>query len=233
MMSPQVQELAAAGHDVAYTFCTADPGLRVGTAHRVELAGGAGLAECLAAARPDAVVHSAAVSQPGVCAADPAAAMAVNVPTALLDALAVAAPSALFVLISTDQVYDGTRAFNVEEDAVRGQPANAYGASKRAAEAAVAARWPRHAVLRPSAIVGPPPPGAPVSRPLFLQWLDGALAGGTPTEMFEDEFRSVVYVGDVCAAVAALLRLQAAGRDPPHRVINLGGPERRVARAAT
>ena len=35
-------------------------------------------------------------------------------------------------------------------------------------------RWDRHVILRPSIIYGPPPAAA-VPRPLFLQWLDGAL----------------------------------------------------------
>ena len=214
-----------------YTHCgSADPALPGGTACRVDLATGAGLAACLAAAAPlGAVVNAAAVSQPALCERDPDAARAVNVPTALLDALATAAPTALLIHVSTDQVYDGTRAWNREDDAGAMRAVNAYGASKRDAEAAVTRRWANHGVLRSSIIVGPAP-RAPVGRPLFLQWLDGALAAA-PTELFQDEFRSPVCVDDLVAACAALMRRHAAGDTPTHRVFNLGGPERCVHQA--
>jgi dTDP-4-dehydrorhamnose reductase len=225
-----VEGLAALGHTVAFTFCTTDPSLPVGTAHRVDLATCAGLAACLAAAGPlDAIINTAAVSQPGVCERDPDAAAAVNVPITALDALAAAAPEALFVQISTDQVYDGSRAWWREADADACAPVNAYGRTKRAAEAAVRARWPAHCVLRSSIIVG----GAPrtlVSRALFLQWLDAALAAGE-AELFEDEYRSPVYVADIVRVCAALLARGApAAAAAPHRTLNLGGPERCVAR---
>ena len=127
-------------------------------------------------------------------------------------------------------MFDGSAPFSVEDDDARGEPANAYGASKRAAEAAVRASWPAHAILRPSVIFGPPPPGAPVARPLFLQWLDAALAAG-PIELFEDEFRNPIYVADIVAACEALLGMHARGEALEHRTFNFGGPERCVARA--
>lgn len=214
-----------------YTHCgSADPALPGGTACRVDLGSGAGLADCLAAAAPlGAVVNAAAVSQPALCERDPAAARAVNVPTQLVAALASAAPHALLVHVSTDQVYDGTRPWNREGDAAAMRAANAYGASKRDAEALVTERWANHAVLRSSIIVGPAP-RAPVGRPLFLQWLDGALAGPAPTELFEDEYRSPVCVDDLVAACAELLRRAEQGPPLQHRVFNLGGPERCVPR---
>jgi dTDP-4-dehydrorhamnose reductase len=219
--------LTARGHQVAFTYCTADPQLPVGTPHRVDLATGEGLAACVAAAGPlDAVINCAAVSQPAACERDPAAAHALNVPSQLLDALAAAAPAALLIHVSTDQVYDGSRAFWREQDDGC-TPVNAYGASKRAAEAAVRARWPaRHAILRSSIILGPQPP-APVGRPLFLQWLDGALAADAGVELFEDEFRSPVDVADLVAACAALLARDAGAGS---LTLNLGGPERCAVR---
>ena len=228
----QVEGLSAAGHRVWYTHCgSADPALPGGTACRVDLASGAGLAECLAAAAPlGAVINAAAVSQPALCERDPAAAAAVNVPTQLVRALADAAPSALLIHVSTDQVYDGTRPWNREGDAAGMRAVNAYGGSKRDAEALVTERWANHAVLRSSIIVGPPP-RAPVGRPLFLQWLDGALAGPAPTELFEDEYRSPVCVDDLVAACAELMRRAEHGPPLQHRVFNMGGPERCEERA--
>lgn len=73
------------------------------------------------------------------------------------------------------QVYDGSRSLWREGDPLA--PVNAYGRTKLAGEQAVAAGWPNHAVLRSSIIYGPPPP-QPVSRPLFLQFIDAQLAEG-------------------------------------------------------
>jgi hypothetical protein len=72
-------------------------------------------------------------------------------------------------------VYDGSRARWREDDSAA--PLNAYGRTKLAGERAVAARWPNHAILRSSIIYGPEPP-VPVSRPLFLQFVDAQLAAG-------------------------------------------------------
>lgn len=74
------------------------------------------------------------------------------------------------------QVYDGSRPRWTEGDEPR--PVNAYGRSKLAAERAVAARWPNHAILRSSLLYGPEPPLGPVDRPLFLQFIIEQLGKG-------------------------------------------------------
>ncbi|KAL4436541.1 hypothetical protein ABPG75_003680 [Micractinium tetrahymenae] len=82
----------------------------------------------------------------------------------------------LFVQLSTDQVYDGSKTCWTEQD--EPAPINAYGRSKLAAEREVAARWPNHAILRSSLIYGPEPRLGPVGRPLFLQFIDRQLSKG-------------------------------------------------------
>ena len=206
------------------------------TTHRVEFATSAGLSECLSACGTlDAVVNCAAISQPVACAKTPDLARAINVPTGLLAALRSTAPNAFFVHLSTDHVYDGTRAWWAEDDAPSCTAVNAYGASKRDAEAAVAREWTHHAMLRSSVIIGPVHmPYKPVSRAVFTQWLDSSLAAGA-VNLFEDEFRSPVYVMDICRAIDTLLALcvphPGQGKEPSSiepRVFNLGGPERCV-----
>ncbi len=46
--------------------------------------------------------------------------------------------------------------------------------------ACLQARYPNHAILRSSIIYGPLPPLHPVSRSLFLQFVDGVLAAQVP-----------------------------------------------------
>ena len=68
------------------------------------------------------------------------------------------------------------------------------------------AQWPHHVILRSSIIYGPNSP-QPVSRRLFLQFVDGALRDGPPTTFFADEWRSPVYACDICRIAEALLQL--------------------------
>jgi dTDP-4-dehydrorhamnose reductase len=77
-------------------------------------------------------------------------------------------PPALFVHISTDQVYSGSDKLS-KEDATPA-PVNEYGASKLAAERTIVAEWPHHIILRSSIIYGPQASN-PVARPLFVQFI--------------------------------------------------------------
>lgn len=190
----------------------------------------------------DIVINCAAISQPAVCESSPDLAAAVNVPLKLLDEMQAYMERTgrrppLLIHLSTDQVYDGSKARWTESDPCA--PVNAYGCSKLAAERLIQQRWHHHAILRSSIIYGPQPPAAPVSRGLFIQFVDSALAAQQPTKFFEDEWRSPVFVEDivgVCRAfVQRLCAVQAGdsvnGEQPKANwsclgVFNMGGPER-------
>ena len=183
--------------------------------------------------RPDVVINCAAISQPRACKEDPARARAINVPERLQDwLLALGTPAPLLVHLSTDHVYAGSQGpFYKESDAC--DPVNEYGRSKVEAERFLLdGRYAQNVViLRSSMIYGPPPPTAPVSRALFLQWMDGVLSRGEDVTFFEDEFRSPVFVDDVVAAIRAAMAAwsEGPGRIWPHpqeRVFNVGGPQR-------
>ena len=79
-------------------------------------------------------------------------------------------------------------------------------------------RWENHVILRSSIIFGPQAPN-PVSRALFLQFIERTLKAGKPTKFFTDEFRSPVYVPDILAVVRKLIEhsqtLDAQHRYPP------------------
>lgn len=119
------------------------------------------------------------------------------------------------------QVYDGSRAGWREEDSTG--PINAYGRTKLAGEWEVRERWPNHAILRSSLIYGPDPPLQPVPRPLFLQFVDSALAGKRPTEFYSDEWRCPIRVRDIVRVIQTLIFKQ---EELQHRLFNMGGPDR-------
>jgi len=159
----------------------------------------------IATFKPQAVINCAAISQPRACEENKADAMRTNSCQQIVDALleqfppaecASATPKPLLIHISTDQVFDGTSPMSSED--AKPNPVNAYGKSKAEAEANIQQQWSPHVILRSSIIYGPLPPYQGVGRTLFVQWMDGALRSGNETSFFNDEFRSPIFVYDIC-----------------------------------
>jgi dTDP-4-dehydrorhamnose reductase len=125
------------------------------------------------------------------------------------------------VLVSTDQVFDGTA--EAPDETVPPRPANAYGRAKLAAER-ILADLPDVTLLRVSLIYGWEPADS-------LKWLNffaaclHRLRAGEPVTAPVDQWTTPVLVDDVAAVTVAL-----AGAEAPPRLLHLGGPER-ISRA--
>ena len=118
------------------------------------------------------------------------------------------------VFTSTDWVYDGTGR-NVHEDSgARGF--SVYGRSKAAAEQAVAqVLGERALILRSALVFGPPSPINPRKRST-LGWMMDALHAREQLTVFDNEFRTPVFVHDLARAFFALTKRAAASvRAPP------------------
>ncbi|HJT35645.1 MAG TPA: SDR family oxidoreductase [Pirellulales bacterium] len=179
----------------------------------VDLADRDTVAAAFAAARPDAVLHAAAVSSVARCFQQPAHARAVNVGgTQLLTELAVAAKARL-LFVSTDLVFDGQRGGYREDDAPA--PLSIYGQTKLAAEQMVLSS-PRTAVARVSLLFGP---GLGQRRGFFDEQL-AALRAGRPCQLFIDEWRAPLALSTAAEALVALAVSDFEG------LLHLGGPER-------
>ena len=107
----------------------------------------------VASARPDVVVNCAAWTDVDGAEADEDAATAINGAGAGNVAAAAARAGAFVVHVSTDYVFDGASGAPYVESSPTA-PLNAYGRSKLAGEAAVAARRRRHAIVRTSWLFG-------------------------------------------------------------------------------
>lgn len=202
---------------------------------QVNIATGEGIGQCFLdpESDPDAVINCVALSQPAVCERDPELARLVNIPHKLLDALELhkerTGRCPLLIHLSTDQIYDGSKAYWKEDDATA--PINVYGQTKLEAEQEISRRWPHHVVLRSSIIYGPPPPGAPVKRGLFLQFIKGSLESKQMTQFFVDEWRCPIYVEDIVGVCQAFIQLQSQSLLTRvtlgiSKTFNMGGPER-------
>jgi dTDP-4-dehydrorhamnose reductase len=179
----------------------------------VDLADAGRVADAFRLARPDAVIHAAALSSMAACYQDPDRARRVNTEgTAVLAGLADRA-GIRFVYVSTDLVFDGTRGGYHEEDLPA--PVSVYGRSKADAEpAALACR--RGLVARVSLMFGP----TLVGRPSFFDEQIAALTEQRPVTLFADEWRTPLGYATAAKALVELLSADVTG------VLHVGGPER-------
>ena len=155
----------------------------------------------------DVCIHSAAISSPKLCEQDPERARAVNVPQYFLEKLG---SGTYTIVLSTDQVYEGTGPPYKEDDPVN--PLNAYGQSKVTLEQLCSHRPTIQ--LRSSILLGPTTETP--SHDTFLHFV--ASRKDTPTEFYTDEKRSVVGVHDVVRMILWLVEHPGTSG-----VYNMGG----------
>lgn len=134
-----------------------------------------------AQARPELVLHCAAMSEVDLCEAQPDAAYAINVSaTAQLATLSRGA-SAHLVYVSTDYVFDGNSG-PYDEEALP-NPQGVYALTKHMGEQAVRALGGSWAIARTASVYGWPPAG----RMNFGAWMVAELRAGRPVPVFEDQ----------------------------------------------
>jgi dTDP-4-dehydrorhamnose reductase len=164
-------------------------------------------------ARPDAVLHTAALATVADCRRDPARAERVNVGGTVLLAELAEQSKVRLVFVSTDLVFDGAKGNYGEGDVPA--PLSIYGRSKLAAEPPVLA-LPRGVVARLSLLFGPTRSGGAS----FFDQQGAALREGKPLRLFADEWRTPLALSTAARALASLAEADFAG------LIHIGGPER-------
>jgi dTDP-4-dehydrorhamnose reductase len=179
----------------------------------VDLADADAVATAFDEARPDVVVHGAALATVSACQREPSRAEQINAHgSALLTELAEQAKVRL-LHISTDMVFDGERGGYREDDAVA--PLSVYGRTKAAGERGVLACL-RNLVVRVSLLFGP----TLIGRPSFFDEQMSALREGRPIALFHDEWRTPLSLLVAARGLLALATSDAVG------LIHIGGPER-------
>lgn len=163
-------------------------------------------------ARPDLVIHMAAITRIADAYSDPAHARMVNVEgTAALAAIAQQL-GVRFVHVSTDLVFNGEKGPYRENDPPT--PLSVYGQTKANAEREALSRG--GSVIRVSLLFGP----SVVDRPSFFDQQIRALLAGSPVALFEDEWRTPL---SFAAAARALLSVACSDFTG---LLHVGGPER-------
>jgi dTDP-4-dehydrorhamnose reductase len=120
----------------------------------VDLRAPKAIARTIESRRPDVVINAAAYTAVDKAESEPAEAAAINTFAPQTMAAAAEALGAAFVTVSTDYVFDGSKAGPwIEDDPIR--PLNVYGETKAAGEAAAMAANRRTAIVRTSWVISP------------------------------------------------------------------------------
>lgn len=180
---------------------------------RIDLTDYRDVKEMFRQVRPDAVIHTAALSDANFCQTHWVESRRVNVEAPANLAGLCADRNIPFVFTSTDLVFDGEHAPYAETDPVA--PINVYGEHKARAEEAVLSNYPLAAVCRMPLMFG----RAGTANGSFLQWMLRELQAGRALRLFEDEYRTPVSAS--VASQGLLLALEHV-----HGLLHLGGKER-------
>ncbi len=172
-----------------------------------------------AEARPEVVLHCAAVSNIDLAEQKPDLAWAVNVGGSRTIAECCADHGARLIACSTDTVWDGKRGGYTEADVP--EPVNVYGRTKVEMERIISSTVVSWAIARLSMVYGMPAVPGP---PAYLQRLLEALAAGKPTSHSDTELRTPVDVLTVRDALLELAEWDYVG------FIHLPGTERATRR---
>ncbi len=182
-----------------------------------------GFATLLDRDRPEIVVHAAAWTDVDGCARDPGLALARNGEATAALAESCAARGLDLVVVSTNEVFDGSRTDGRGYTAAEPtSPANPYGASKLAAERAAAEAYgaigapavgpfggkggppahPQLAIVRTAWLFGPPGADFPDR---IVAAAERAAERGEPLRVVADEIGSPTSTADLADAIAELL----------------------------
>jgi dTDP-4-dehydrorhamnose reductase len=172
--------------------------------------------------RPEVVVHAAAWTDVDGCARDPDLAIRRNAVATGALAIACAQRGLDLVVMSTNEVFDGTRTDGRPyrpDDEVR--PANPYGVSKERGEEfardAYANRGGSVAIVRTAWLYGPPGNDFPTK---ILAAAERARVAGEPLTVVGDEFGSPTFTHDLAEAIADLIGSGDIGG--VHHIVNTG-----------
>ncbi len=184
--------------------------------------------------QPEVVVHTAAWTDVDGCARDPELAMRRNGTAVGELASACARRGIDLVVISTNEVFDGTRTDGrgyAPHDARN--PINAYGAAKAEAERLAAAAFDaegargRLGIVRTSWLYGPPGNDFPARIAAAAL---RARADGSPLRVVADEVGVPTYTPDLAEAIVELIAEDAVAAAPDrvaiHHLVNGGRASR-------
>lgn len=156
----------------------------------------------VAFAAPDLVINSAAFTRVDECERENAKAFQVNAAGARNLALACKRWNIPLVHISTNYVFDGSKAGPYEEDDAA-RPVNAYGITKLAGELFVQCVWEKHFIVRVAGLFGVTP--SRMKGTNFVETMLRLGSKGTALRIVGDEFLNPTHTADAAESIRALV----------------------------
>jgi len=151
-----------------------------------------GFENVIAQAKPDVIVHSAAISRVDYCEENRQEAWKVNVEATEKIAKTASKIGARMVFLSSDFVFSGQNQFETEESATN--PVSFYGETKVAAEQKVVENCANHLIIRPVLVYG-----IPLQQGAYniVTMIAKNSKEGKPLRIVSDQYRTPVFVLDL------------------------------------
>ncbi len=163
---------------------------------QADLADSAQVQNLVHAAKPDLILHAAAMTNVDACEDQPQAAHKANV-TATQNLVSASPDGSRFIYLSTDYVFDGRNGPYREEDSPN--PLGVYGKTKLEGERVVSA-LPDFLIVRTIVLYGT---GRNL-RPLFPDWILGKLSAGEPFRVVDDQTGNTTLASNLARICRAL-----------------------------
>ncbi len=200
------------GHDVHSVF-NMHP-VKEGKPQRLDLNDPEGITRCIQEKAPDAVIHTASMTDVDLCEANPELAMRVNGQSTGLLARECHDGGSFLAYVSTDYVFDGKQGKYNEND--EPNPINVYGHSKLLGEHEVVRYHKNSCIARTSVLYG----WGREHRPNFATWLYEKLRAGQKTEVVVDQFASPTFNSQLARSLLEVVERRLQG------VLHLAGSSR-------
>jgi len=172
----------------------------------------------VALSSPEVLIHLMALARTEACSQQPELAHRLNVEVAGRLAHVCCLRGIPMIFTSTDLVFDGSRGMYVEEDIP--VPINTYARTKWEAEQLLSQKFADQPHLLTIFRIGLSYGWGDEAHPGPAGWVLNALRAGRSVQLFQDEFRSPIYQGDVSRAISDAFENKISG------LFHLGGPER-------
>ncbi len=156
--------------------------------------------------KPDAVIHTAAMTNVDLCVKDPEGCRKTNVDAVKFLTSACEANETRFIYLSTDFIFDGKHG-PLDESATPA-PVNFYGECKAEAEVIVSESKLSWAIIRTVLVYGITPD---LSRSNIVLWVKDNLEQGKPINVVNDQFRTPTLAEDLADGCVRVLRKNATG----------------------
>lgn len=183
LLGSAVASVASGEHLVYATFNQHPP--TQGTPVKLDLLNRSEMTATIEKARPDAVVHAAALTDVDRCEKEGELAERVNHEATAVLSESARKTGAYFLYVSTDYVFDGNRGMYREED--EASPISIYGLTKLRGEQSVEASGAEFCIARASVIYGARPAAGKLN---FALWLIESLRKSERVKVLKDQYVS-------------------------------------------